>query len=388
MHIRRGRCRQHRFGNGLYRRGVLADCLCGEPCIDQRGNAVGTAAGLFHDEMAHARDAMQIGMWQPRREIVSEVVVEHRVGGSPGKKHRHGQGLDVVCHRGNGRRRRMLFVEGHVADELGNCSPLRGPTVRPAQAATSLRIKPPTRKQQGAVDERARAMPDQGPEWSGCREPNQPRSSSSGRYRNTGVAQHDRTDPCSVAQHPTQRNRPTPIMRCRDHRPGDVECVDEVGKVVDPLCEAPPLGSLGQAHAQLVDGDDAVAIGKLGEEAAPRERPGRVAVHAQDRACGRLRRMTGVEHVPAVALTTRCHIDKPRPRGIDPECPPLVGRWRRRLRVRPGSTHRRHQSSSVKLMFRPEPTPMHSTRSPTLMDGAAPASVIGIAAGPTLPNRG
>jgi hypothetical protein len=39
----------------------------------------------------------------------------------------------------------------------------------------------------------------------------------------------------------------------------------------------------------------------------------------------------------------------------------------------------------VKLVLSPEPMPMHSTRSPGAMSSATLASVIGIAAGPTLP---
>jgi hypothetical protein len=71
------------------------------------------------------------------------------------------------------------------------------------------------------------------------------------------------------------------------HGQGDVAQVE----VLDQSLEAglvggervaPVVGALGEPHAHVVQGDDAVAAPHAHEDLAPLEGPGRVAVHAQD----------------------------------------------------------------------------------------------------------
>ena len=320
-------------------------------------------------------------MRHPGGEVVGEVVVEHRVGVAPTQQHRHRQRTDALGDGGDGGGRRMVGVERNIADELGDRAALRRASIRGAEPLTTYGIEPATRQQQSSVDEDPRAMTDEAGDGSGAGETDQPRSLAPCGNGNTGVAQHDTDDSIGVAQHPTQRDRPTPVVRRGHDGTGDVECSDHVGKIVDPLGESATRGTLGQAHPQLVDGNHPVAAAEASQHAAPGERPRRIAVHADDRAA-RVLRYAGVEHVPPVALTIRrLDVDEARPRRIDSPSPPLRCR-------RSGLGHRRHQRSSVKLMFKPDPTPMHSTRSPVLIVDAAPAKVIGIAAGPTLPKSG
>ena len=109
--------------------------------------------------------------------------------------------------------------------------------------------------------------------------------------------------------------------------------------------------------------------GRRGEQAAPQVRPGRVAVHAQRRSRA-ARRPSRAR--PRCRARARCAVAV-RVGGastIRDQRRVEAGQPRRRPRggARPGPPA--HQRISLNEVFRPEPMPMHSTRSPGCSDSA------------------
>src|SRR6185312_2310974 len=159
----------------------------------------------------------------------------------------------------------------------------------------------------------------------------------------------------------------------------------QVAQVRDPVFEpAESPGAFGEPHVQLVDGDHAprlCGVAGRGQQGAPEVGPGRVAVHAQqgagrfDSAFGQLRAV--VQKVPGVGAAGRIH----RGGGGHADA------------AGPGRVHSRpeggvYHAISIMVVFRPEPTPMQSTRSPLFRVCDSCASVNGSEAGPTLPHFG
>ena len=97
------------------------------------------------------------------------------------------------------------------------------------------------------------------------------------------------TIPASDRRHATAQpieTAPPQSWPAIDDRAVDVQGVDHVAKIADPLGVAPLTDPFGETHAELIDGDHPVAIAQPGEHAAPQKRPGRVAVHTHNRADG------------------------------------------------------------------------------------------------------
>ncbi len=174
-----------------------------------------------------------------------------------------------------------------------------------------------------------------------------------------------------------------------DDRSFEAERVGQRSQIGDPVREAPnPAGALGEAHFELVDGDDppcgpgAVrlrSIRSIRDQAAPQVRPGGVAVNAEQRAdrhdARRVECGTGIEQMPLGA-----------PSGDDAR---EIRRQSGQAGRRKGCPHAHaYQAISSIEVFSPEPTPMSSTRSPERSDAASCARVIGIEAGPMLPSIG
>jgi hypothetical protein len=138
-----------------------------------------------------------------------------------------------------------------------------------------------------------------------------------------GVEQHHAGEQVGVIDGPAEGDGSAPVVPERDHRPLEAEGLGEVGEVTHPAGErAGNSGAFGEAHVELVDGNDPPGAGsrpaggglrgrgcgirRLGDEVAPEVGPGRVAVHAQHGAENRraLREQFGavVEQVPGAGL--------------------------------------------------------------------------------------
>ena len=83
---------------------------------------------------------------------------------------------------------------------------------------------------------------------------------------NGGVHQHHAPDPIEVTLRPAERDRPSPIVCDGDDRPDHVDSIGEHAEIVDPCAEAAERpGSLGEAHVEMIDSDDA-DIGRSGSQ--------------------------------------------------------------------------------------------------------------------------
>ena len=253
-------------------------------------------------------------------------------------------------------------------------------------AASSGRRRQPERR----VEERARGD-RRGPE-------DRPRAGDAQGSGNGHVArmvdrrveEHDPRDRCRMIDRPAEGDHPAPIVTEGDHGCVEGERFGERSQVGDALSERPMRpGAIGVAHVELIDGDHAprrlARLGGadgLGHEVTPEIRPRRVAVHREDRAdhggAEPCELVAGVEAMPAARPP---RVDTPTRRGDDATEPWIESgkAWRGKRGARS------HQASSIMAVFRPEPTPMSSTRSPFLRVACSSTRVIGIDAGPTLP---
>ncbi len=337
--------------------------------------------------MARLREAVQVRVAQAGGEVVGEVVVEHRVGRAPHHQARHVELAQRRGHCGDGCRRGVVVGEGHVVDEVGDrvaqcCSAIGG-----AQRVAAGGVELAQRQCPGAVDEHPRAPADEvGDRTAGCH-PDQPRCLPPGGHGDAGVAQGeaDQASGRSRRDGPALGHGTAPVVAHHDDRALDGQRVDDVAEVGHTRGVAAVAEAFGVAHAELVDSDHPMPGVEPGEHLAPQVAPGGVAVHAHD---GRPRGLTcrgrggSVEHMPAMcAAVVARDVDQARPGRVDAPSPELLGGGQ----LGRHDAARAHHTSSVKLVLRPEPMPMQSTRSPGFRSASTLASVIGIAAGPTLP---
>ncbi len=194
---------------------------------------------------------------------------------------------------------------------------------------------------------------------------------------NRSVGQHHAGDVGGVLQGPAEGDRPTPVVRQRHHRSADVERAGEAAQVIDSLSQGARLcQTIGVAHAEVIHRDDAPARSGLSQHPAPEIGPRRVAVDTQHRADHGL---TTSGHLWAVVQDVPAAWDACCIMGVDLSRP---------LRIKAGQVAGDHQASSRQVMFRPDPMPIISTRSPGSRFSTSLASVIATAAGPTLPSVG
>src|SRR6185312_12900935 len=198
------------------------------------------------------------------------------------------------------------------------------------------------------------------------------------------VRQGDGCQQVAMPGGPAQRDDAAPVVAEGDHGTAETERVGEVAEVGDAVREAPEGGgALREAHVELVDRDHTPRSGGFGgglDDAAPEVGPGGVAVDGEDGAGGGgakgFQDRSVVQHVPAVRGARAVATSG----GGDGEVSGEFG-------ADPGPAPTYHASSSI-AVFSPDPTPMHSTRSPGLSELASWARVIGSEAGPTLPHFG
>ena len=139
------------------------------------------------------------------------------------------------------------------------------------------------------------------------------------RQRNARVGEHDAAHALSMLECPAESDRPAPVVRREDDRAVDRERVEDASEIVDSLRERPRAGALRKPHRDLIDREHAVPVAEAPMERAPEKRPGRVAVHADDR-------------------QRRLALRRPDIEGVDPN---------RARRARPGRRTLRDQAGSI-----------------------------------------
>ncbi len=348
----------------------------------------GGDVGVLGHEVARAFEAVHVRVRHPAHQVGEVALLEHGIGRPPEQQHRHGQPSGAVRDAAQLRRRGVLAVRGDVAHELPDpASPgrrgVRGPIGRP-----HVRGERRMGDRERGVEEGCRGRRAGPRHRRREREPQQERQRVEVRVVQRRVREHDAGGQRRMVDGPAERDDPAPVVAERHDRAGQAELVGEHPEVGDPLRDrARHVGALGPAHLELVDGDHAPrprGFRRSGDDVAPEEAPGGVAVHGEDRADGgharRGERLPAVEQVPGAALTVRGRgLNEARPRRIEP------GQALRRSCRGSGSAH--HASSSIEVLM-PLPMPQSSTRSPLCSFEDSCASVIGIDAGPTLPYAG
>lgn len=313
-----------------------------------------------------------------RGQVERERVVEHRVGSTPCQQRGHGERAQLLGHLGQRGSRRMRRGERHIGHELGDGPTITSCSIRRAIGLARRGRDAPPGQAERAVDEDASAVPDQIGDGASCRETDERWSPPARRHRDARVAQHHPCAPITGCNGPAHRDSATPIVPGNDDGPFDLQRLDHVAEIANSIGVTPWRRALGVAHAQLIDGDHAIAVTQPCEHAAPEDGPGGVAVHADDGAHRRGR--TTLEHMPTPrdAIVPR-YVHEPRPLRFHLPPPPLIGRRCCRCC---------YHVISVRLVFNPDPMPRHTMRWPASNSCCTPARVMGIAAGPTLPNLG
>ena len=191
-----------------------------------------------------------------------------------------------------------------------------------------------------------------------------------------------------VIDRPSERDDPAPVVPERDDRAVERESLGEVGEIFYALRQRPRrAGARRESHIELVDGDHAPGrvSGLRGTErfrhqATPEVRPGRVAVHGQDRA-DRFHPdpLEFARRVEVMPLAQRIRVSFGNEGGA--AAADIETRQARKHPL-PGVVH---QATSIMAVLRPEPTPMSSTRSPLRRLACSSTSVMGTEAGPMLP---
>ena len=179
-----------------------------------------------------------------------------------------------------------------------------------------------------------------------------------------------------VIDGPPHRDGTTPVVRrarTAARSVIDVEHGDHVAQIGDPVGVAARRSPRAVAHAELVDRDHPVRYRRTGAGTSPRRIP-TSDCRARTRSSRRVDRpaaataesSTCQRCVPPSWLGTSRNRDHVGSRPHVCQSSAVGGSVPSRERAsqrRPSS----HQTISVKLVFRPDPMPMHSTRSPALI---------------------
>ena len=147
-------------------------------------------------------------------------------------------------------------------------------------------------------------------------------------------------------------------MRRQHHATGKTQLRGDGVEVIDPRRKGTAAGrALGVAHPKLINRDDSPAWVGTGQKSAPQIRPGRVAVHTQQRS--RLCCDAVVEHVPGAQHPFGVDgLDQPGPGGVDAgHSAELWGNGGL------GEQAVDHQTISAYEVFSPDPMPSNRIRS-------------------------
>ena len=176
--------------------------------------------------MSHAGEAVSIGMGNSLGQVEREVIVEHRILGSPCQQRGYLQMANSIGDSIDCLSRWVLGRERHVSHELGDRVTILGVPVRGAIRLTGKRADTFSRQQQRAIYESPRAMANQVGQRTCCRDTNERGGAATRGDRDAGVAQHHAGKPAigagnaatarGGAERPPERDWPTPVV-CRGH---------------------------------------------------------------------------------------------------------------------------------------------------------------------------
>ena len=259
--------------------------------LGEPGQHGGGVVAVFGDEVPGAFEAVDVGLRHPLDEVVEVPVAEDRVAGAPEHQGGNRQSADAVGDPLQLGEALMAGVDGDVGDEPADGAAALGGAVRRAERRLHLGGQRRGCQREGGVEE-GRGLHRRDGEHA-------PRPGEAERCGDRhplgvvhgGVQERDAGEKLGVVDRPPERDHAAPVVPEGHDRPREPEGVGEGGEVGDALRErARDVGALGEAHVELVDGDDPPrGLARLGgrerarDDAPPQVRPRRVAVHRKDR---------------------------------------------------------------------------------------------------------
>ena len=353
----------------------------GSARISNRGLDVRRDRCFQDRQMAAVRKTVQLDIAEPRTQVFGKVIVEHRVPSAPYQPDRNIQLLHPLRNMGDVRGRRMRVVERHVGHEARNSVAPTRTAIRSGQRTTLQTSQRAARQERSAAHEQRRSARRQAVHAAGGRQLDQPRSAPTRWNCDAGVGQHEPRHAFRMVHGPAHCDRSAPVLGDQPDRAVNVERPQQVVDVAHAVAIRTRADPLRVAHRQLVRRDHPMRRRQLVQQPRPQERPRRVAMQADNRHAAEATNRSPIENMPLVRRTVVAgHVDGPRPCRVQTEFLQSASIDRR--------TPCRHQTISVALVLRPEPMPRHNTRSPGLIWSCTLASVMGTAAGPTLPYFG
>ena len=218
---------------------------------------------------------------------------EDRIPRAPQQQRGHiGEIGQTVDHAVQGGAARVAGLQRDVGDEVTDGAPAgRRSRTGSAKASRTAVGQRRSGQRRGGADERRRPCADRLQQ-----RPDRASRISTGRrgaggQGDAGVGEHDAGQQLAVPSGPTEQ-RPVRPSRGRRRPPAQSmpSAVGQPTEVVDPLGQRPrPVQAFRPAHAELVGRDHPPAGRGGGQEPAPQVGPGRVAVHAEQRAGRRAR---------------------------------------------------------------------------------------------------
>ena len=288
-------------------------------------------AGLLEPVDVRVRDAAA--------QIAQEPLEEHGILGAPHEEGGLLEARDVLAQlcelgvRGVGVRERDVRNESTDPTAPG-CDPVGGPVSGLGGGGESV-----ARQRQRGLEEEVRVDGRQRQHRPGQDGLEGGRQIVAGVDVHAGVERDRSGDAVLVARRPRERDDPAPVVADRhdrvlgggvalgqQRRHDRVEVRDAVGDPADARVgrtgSAGVRQALGEAHVQVVDGDDApAAVQARGGQVAPQVGPRGVAVGGDDRADDRRARRgqgrTGVEDVEGARPVERVDGEQARPGGVE-----------------------------------------------------------------------
>ena len=277
------------------------------------GEDIGEPPGcVLGDEVPSLLVAMDIRVRHPCAQVAEVTVGEDWIVRAPCQQDGHIERADSLGDGVKGRGARMFGRERDVGDEIADGRATRCIRVRRSERASDI-CGHMARHQGRATQEGGRATRhrvEQGP---------RPRQSDERGSRGAlglvhrGVGEHDAREHVAVRQCPAQGDGTAPVMRDRDDGPADPQGIGQSAEVRHAVHQTThPSGTVGVAHADLVDGDHAPVLGRLRKESPPEVGPRGVAVHGEE-GDARNTACRALEHVHGDAVD----VDGAGPRRIE-----------------------------------------------------------------------
>ena len=320
-------------------------------------------------EVSGAFEAVHVGVGHPVDEIVEIALLEHRVARSPEQQRGNPQLAYTRGDAGELGVTGMRRAHRDVGDEGADAAAALGGEIGGSVPRSHVDRKTGLGQREGRVEEGGRLHGRGGEHAPRSRHPQRCGDRAAVGMMDGGVERDHPGELVGMIDRPPERDHAAPVVPQGHHRSVEADRVGEGAEVGHTLLErAGEVGAVGESHLELVDGDHAprrfAALGpphRLVGDAPPVERPRRVAVHREDGADGHGAEIgqpvCGVQMVPR-ARAARVGEDAGNLEGA-PEAvvEPADG-------GKGGLGARDHQASSIIAVFRPDPTPIRSTRSP------------------------